>query len=288
MPDQAEGKDVQPAEKRNTPAIRTMKSDVEELVQKTKPSFLDMVSQEVRRSTPPASFPRTGRKWIFVGAGGGALLIAAAAALILFFRQTGEEPQPAPVVPPPFFITETSRTITVREGDRSLFLRLFEDAAREEELLDTMKRVVIKLRTDSEERILSLAELFSFYRITPPANFIPITGAPLMTFFHQSSAGLRFGFAVRIRDQERALAEILKWEPSLLLDFRPFLFDEEPEQAIAPFEDRIYRNIDWRFLKLSATGDLGIAYGVFPARDLLIFTISKESFEAVINRLFAP
>jgi hypothetical protein len=64
-------------------------------------------------------------------------------------------------------------------------------------------------------------------------------------------------------------------------------FDERTDTIVAPFEDRTYRNIDWRYLKLSQAKDLGIGYGVFPASNVLIFTTGKEGAETTINRLFA-
>ncbi len=79
---------------------------------------------------------------------------------------------------------------------------------------------------------------------------------------------------------------MLSWEPGLLRTFTPFFFDEKVNSVIAPFEDRTYRNIDWRYLKLSQDKDLGIAHAVFPAGNILIITMSKEAMETTINRLF--
>ena len=82
------------------------------------------------------------------------------------------------------------------------------------------------------------------------------------------------------------LRDFIQWEPLLPIAFRPFFFDEKPEGLIAPFQDRSYRNIDWRYIKLSEEEDLGIGYAIFPAKNLLVVATSKETMEIVINRLF--
>ena len=80
--------------------------------------------------------------------------------------------------------------------------------------------------------------------------------------------------------------DFISWENSLLSDLQPLFFDQKPDVVIAPFEDRTYRNTDWRFLKLSSEKDIGIGYTIFPAGNILILTTGKEAMETTINRLF--
>ena len=108
-----------------------------------------------------------------------------------------------------------------------------------------------------------------------------------MAFVYTSEQGRRFGLAMETIDLDRTFLDLLSWESSLLADFLPLFFNQKPEAVITPFEDRTFRNIDWRYQKLSQAGDLGIGYALFPAKNLLVITTSKESMETVISRLFS-
>lgn len=271
------------------PAIRTMKSDVEELFKTTKPSLIQVLGQEVTTSgrPPPTKKESALRRYypVFIVA------LAAGAAIIgvILFLASRKETDGTPIklIPPaPFFATETSRTISVGAGERALFLRLMEDSSRELEREGNIKRILVKIKDGPAERFATLADFLEFYRITPPVNFLSNLGSPLMLFFYYGRDGSRFGLSLRTADPDRTWRDLLGWEPALLRDFTPLFFDEKPEVVISPFEDRTYRNIDWRFLKLSPKKDLGIGYTIFPVGDVLLLTTSKEATETVINRLF--
>lgn len=269
------------------PAIRTMKSDVEALFKTTRPSLIEIISKE---ASVPMPRPFLKGKKMFSNRGltiGVAMLFIAVGIIIFFLNQSQKEKLKPKLVPPaPFFATETARTVSVRSNDRALFLRLIEDSVREREREGTIKRVIVKLQDGPQERFATVSDFFEFYRIETPSGFLNYTEAALMPFIYYGRDGARFGLSLRTTDPNRALRDMLLWEPSFLRDLAPLFFDEKPEVVIAPFEDRTYRNIDWRFLKLSQTQDLGIAYTIFPAGNIVAITTSKESMETVINRLF--
>lgn len=267
------------------PAIRTMKTDVEELFKSTKPSLLQIIGGEIQQ-TP--SYPRKDRKINYLYLGLGALVLVLAISGIVFFatRPVVEVETPKLITPSPYFATESSRTIAISTQDRNTFLRLMTDSYRELEREGTIKRILIKLKDGPSERFAAFQDFSSSYRMNPPARFSDFISPPLMTFFYYGRSSGHFGFAVKTLEPDRTLRMMLSWEPSLINDLRPLLFDRKPETTIAPFEDRTYRNIDWRFQKLSQTDDVGVGYTVFPAKNLLIVTTSKESMETIINRLF--
>lgn len=280
-----------PGEGDKKPIVRTMKSDVEEMFKKTKPSFLKIVSQETARpSTYPTVANQKGhplRKIILVlfilivlaGAGGGG---------IWFFKaKQGEQVTSPRLTPPnPFFASESSRTINSDVSRPNEFLQLLNE--REDERGGTVKRILIKLDEAAGERFATFPDLAELLSLEPPKNLRTKTTLPVnVYFYYQKEDGeSRFGFATRVTDQDRTWADMLTWEASMLGDLRQVVLKEKIQINVIPFEDRTYRNIDWRYQKLSSEKDIGIAYTIFPAKNLLVIASSKEMMETIINRLF--
>lgn len=272
------------------PAMRTMRSDVETLFKTTKPSLLQIINKGVnvpipRRGTEQKSLGKRILAWLVLCIAA-ILLTGGSYYLYTAYRQGNEAQLRKSLVPPqPFFAIETTRTVSVEKDDRAVFLRLMLDSARELERGGTAKRIILKIQEDGHERFGTLDDILQFYQIAPPAGFLSQIDPTLTAFFYYSQGGGRFGVVVKTRDRERTLRDLLTWEPSLAHDFTPLFFNENTETILAPFEDRTYHNIDWRFLKLSRNEDLGIGYAVFPATNYLIVTTSRETMETVINRL---
>lgn len=272
------------------PAIRTMRTDVETLYKTTKPSLIQIINKGVNIPLPRRGIktPSLGKRilaWLILGIsifllGGGSYYFYTS-----YRQRNNTEFRKSLVPPPPFFATETARTVSVEQNDRSVFLRLMLDSARELERGGTFKRIILKIRENTHERFGTLDDIFQFYQIAPPAGFLSQINPTLTAFFYYNQEGGHFGIVVKTRDRERTLRDLLNWEPSLMHDFTPLFFNENLQTVLAPFEDRTYRNIDWRFLKFSHIKDLGIGYAVFPATDYLIITTSRETMETVINRL---
>lgn len=275
-------------------AIRTMRTDAEELIKTTKPSLIQTLGREKQPLNPNAR-PVKKSPIRLIAIVAVILLVLGAGAFFLFrslsspvtstVSQTGTTLARTPV-PPAYFATETSRTITVKKTDRPEFLRLMNDAWHEQERTGTVKRIVLKVQDGPNERFATLTDFFDLWRVAPPQELLDLADQNLMVFMYSGATGNRLGFAVRARDNDRAIASMLRWEPSILAQITPLFFDERTATVVAPFEDRTYRNIDWRYLKLSQDKDLGIGYGVFAASNVFLFTTSKESIETSINRLF--
>lgn len=273
------------------PAIRTMKSDVEELLNTTKPSLIQLIGQEAAdkrfaegggetRNTKSSKFYYLiALIAIFILAGGG---------IYLFLSNQ----QPGPVVPvkleppAPIFAVENTRTLEIERNKRNQLLQLIEDSMREQERKGTIKRLIIKLNGGSQERFARLQDFFNFYYINTPRGLLDNLGNNVMFFVYSGQDNNYFGLAVKTKDPNRTWRDFISWENSLLSDLQPLFFDQKPDVVIAPFEDRTYRNTDWRFLSLSSEKDIGIGYTIFPAGNILILTTGREAMETVISRLF--
>lgn len=276
-------------------AIRTMKTDVDEFLKTARPSLGSMIAQS--RSLPsdedrrPSKFPA-----IIIFSVIGLMVLGGGAFFAYQFLKGGLDadsggrnanPAARKIPPPaPFFATEASRAITAEAGDRPGFVRLMADSMREKEREGTAKQIIVRVQDGPQERFATMNDFFNFWRIAPPPSLVEQISAPIMIFVYYGKSGSRLGFAARTRAPDRTLADMLAWESGLLTTFTPLFFDEKIDSAFTAFEDRTYRNIDWRYLKLSQDKDLGIAHAIFPASNLLIITTGKEEMETAINRLF--
>lgn len=279
---------VQNTNRDRRPAIRTMKSDIEEMFKTVKPSLVKIVGQEAAVARSREERVGAKRYYTIALAGLAVLVLLAGGAYVFLYRETPAVSTPPKLVTPaPFFATETSRTISVKVQDRAQFIRLVEDSMREQEREGTVKRIIIKVQDGEHERFATFADFFGFWRIVPPRNLLAQTEPPLMVFIYYGKDGSRIGLATKVRDLDRAQGEMLLWESTMLRDIQPLFFNVKPDTILALFEDRTYRNIDWRYLKLSQGFDFGIGYVTFPARNIMLLATSKEAMETVISRLFA-
>ena len=268
------------------PAIRTMKSDVEEMFQKTRPSLGQIIGRGLEESKTRTEKEETQKYLLLIGVSVVLIILAGAATLWLIQanRPTSEVKEIAP--PPPFFAVEKSSAFTVKPEEPGEFLRSLNLEIMAIQAEGTIKNILVKVDSPAETHYLSLADFLSFLRVEPRPDLFAISNNPLMFFSYATPAGPRLGFAVKTKDPERMLRFFLLREPTLQRDFQTLLLDENPPLASIPFEDRSFRNIDWRYLKLTAEKDLGLVYAIFPTGNLFIFATSRQEMETIINRLF--
>lgn len=303
MPNQNTPEDTAPEQKS---AIRTMKSDLEELTQRTKrPPELAAAEEIVKKSQAyklaietenyRPSFTKNhgwpNRKILLLTVGSIILLTVVGVSFYILPKggsgtPASPTPTPAALPLPQLFATETSETITIKTDDSAGLLRSLQELTKKEEREGTIKRVAVKISGEPRERLLGLTDFFETLKIEPPSRFVEHLETQMMIFVFYGSEGGRVGFAVKTKDINRALRDLFIWEPALISSLESLFFDRERDLTEGEFEDRIYRNIDWRFLKVSSREDLGIAYTVFPANNILVLTTSRGALEMVINRLF--
>ncbi len=285
----------QRSEPERKPAIRTMKSDLEELTSRTKRPPALAIARELAKK--PQIFRQTintgrqNKKRILLLTGTVLLFLALGGGAYLFLTSdrtapVSDTPTHVTIQTPSLFATEAKETITIKTGDDVQLLRLLQESSEKEGREGTLKRVMVKINGGPEERLLGLADFFEILKIEPPSNFIEYMERQMTIFIFYGSEGGEIGFAVKTRDINRALRDLFVWEPAIISSFGFLFFDKEHDLTDSKFEDRIYRNIDWRFLKVSSQKDMGIAYTVFPANNILVLATSRMALETVINRLF--
>lgn len=279
------------------PAIRTMESDIDKLFGETKPSLIQMMGKDNTASAirQPVSLSAPWRtpKNIF------ALLLlilillvsGGATGYLYFSRNSPPNNSPpkrdsAPLVPPPLFTTERVRIASASLDNPASLRQQIEDIVLTKEQEGTFTYIPVKLREGNQERFATAKDFLELYSAGPPADLLLSLDNVAMLFVYYSGDGPRFGFAFKSRDSARTLRGLLMWESSLLRDMTPLFFGETPVVIVAPFEDRTFRNIDWRFLSLSQTEDLGIAHSLFSSERIMLVATSKEAMETIIHRLY--
>jgi len=264
--------------------IRTMESDLLRYAKKP-PAPLPLAPRPAPVKTLRATMP------IFVLLGILVIVLGAGAYLsrsyyaLLFTGGTPTVKRPG--TPAAFFGIETTRELTINEGNKNEFSSVLKDAFASDERRGTFKRVIIVIKTETEDRYADLKDLFSLFNIPPPSLFFTPIEKQLMTFAYYGNDGPHFGFAVVTNDRERVLAAMARWEETLPMDFLPLFLDASvlPEPGV--FEEYVYRNTTYKFLPAPQDQSRGIAYMVFPAGKYLIVTTSRESMERTIERFFS-
>ena len=293
---------LDPSLERPKPAIRTMKTDIQGLFKDTKPSLMQIIEHGGRAMPQDRLNGHRKRGFRFIHLVLIILFLSSAfgAAAYLFpgifprafpwASTPAEAPKPTfsaePTPPNAIFATEKTVTLTVT-SDRTFFLdQVAALVGVTGEREGTIKRILIKLEGEPQSRYATPADTFNLWRVAPPARFLERLYPMLETVIYYDKEGGRFAMVLHTRDASRTLADFIAWERTMVPDLTPFLFSEAITATTTRFQDTMYRNIDWRFISLSHTEDLGIGYTIFPAQNYAVVTTGRRAMEAVIDRLY--
>lgn len=269
--------------------IRTMRSDVSEFLKTTKPSLVSLLTKQVEASQPTADGDRM--RWfsarLVVIAGALALIAAAGVIAWLQFSH-----RPAPIAeetltpPDPYIFYDLVRDTTIAETKQDL-RRVFQQMRDTPRPIGSFHRFIIRIKNaDGAAVSVDAKEFFAILGVTPPLGLIEnISGLPQF-FVYQESSGPHFGIIYEVRNPARALQALFSWEPSMQASLEDFFFGAPPPASLKPYQDMTYRNIDFRYLKLDDSRDLGLGYFAFPAKRLIVITTSEEAIHLAITRLF--
>jgi len=190
------------------------------------------------------------------------------------------EEKPEVIIPPPLISVEATETleISTKEEIPEMINQILTKELKE----GSFNQILIK--NVSENKLISLSEIFEAFQIKTPENFSQKLGENYTLFIFSQKAGKRVGLIVEIKEKD-GLSDLLKsWEPSMEKDFEnlfTLLGKEEP--ALSPhFKDGNYEEVSFRFQTFTRQ-DLGICYGIF--NDYFLFASSWESLTKTIDKL---
>lgn len=270
--------------------IRTMKTDVAEYLKETKPSLLSILTQEMKPdglAQEPGYKLKSKSRWLpLVAVFLGILILAGGGYWTFTYFSGGEEGNDDGIITPPkpIFASEKTKTILAR-GNTDL-LRNLQALGEENERDGVVTKLDMRI-LEAEGAILFTPEtFFKAIGAKPPTEFYSNHTSALHAFLYSDRGASRFGALFISRNGARSLAEMLMWEPTIQRDLEPFFLGQLPESAVGVFLDKSYRNINYRFLSLSRSEDLGIGYFLFDVKKYLVITTSEKAMEVIINRLF--
>lgn len=269
------------------PKIRTMKSDIAEYLKEKKPSLLEIMTKQVEiRPAPlepkPEQLP-VRRIIVFTAA-----LALVSAVVWLGYSyvpnalRRGESVTTEERIAPSVISVEKTRTL---DTDGS-FPRLRQDiinSALTPERQGSFKRIILLTKQDETTRPLTASDFFRILGVAPPTKVSDSLTGDLFLYIYYSNSGPRAAIISRSRDPGRSFAGMLSWESGIQRDLETIFLEERVGQVAAPFLDKTFKNISYRFLELRP--DLGIGHFMFSAKNYLVITTSEEALTATINRL---
>ncbi len=277
--------------RRRKPAIRTMRSDIEMILKKENISMTDAISAEARRAAYTPLPPKTGPKKSMPRAAYALaillILVGGGIGVFVYLRYAEPPPNTARVIAPPpepLFSIERKNEVLAKEGTG--VVRRIREIAAQSERPGTMVRLIPGIEDDAGRRYTSFTDIMGFFNIKIPETLLTaIEPEHVMMFAYYREGYTSIGIAVATRDPDRALAATIYWEPDMPGAFTRFL-GAGVEAAPSKFDDRSYRNIDWRFAPFSKRQDLGIAYTVFHTKNILLIATGEEALKNAMDRIF--
>ena len=281
----------EPSSKTELPRLRTMKYDAQRYLKDKNISFLDLVSQEKEYAREhPQQFQVKERAseqiWFrsIVGLIAVVFLGIIGYGTYVFLATRNSLPSAEGIPARSFIHTEEREVITVREGDRTGLLTKLEAARRDRLPSRSIKHVVVRADSLSgSSHFASAKNFFQTLDFKTPSGLEENLNDKFDFLLYFKERGADGGFIFEPKDTNRALAQMLSWESTILLDFRHLYFDNDVTQPGQLFQDKIIKNVDVRSISLPE--GLNFVYGIFAGRFLIIST-SEEAMEVILGRLF--
>jgi hypothetical protein len=194
-----------------------------------------------------------------------------------------------PTVPESLIPIAGTQTIELVVEQENLLLGQLKSVAAEEQVSNTIKRILVKLVDQQEKKYADLNTLILALRINIPENILSAakpsenkTGNYAL-FSYSQTEGNRLGIVIKMRESDTLVQDLKNWEEAIVTDLRPLLLVEELSSAATEeFQDNIYQEIPIRYINLPAP-DLSIDYALVGGN--LVIATSRESMYAAIDAL---
>jgi len=275
-------------------AIRTMKSDADELVKKEQSSFIDLVAEQAKArerggpSGPPIrigpAHKKSRAKIIFTVVT--VILLAAGGGSAYFFlsKEEGVEPKPivrpGPEIPRPTINAQKTSAITIQEDDRTgLLSEMSGGLLRSRNDTNFWYLPVLVTNSGRDTHIATPRELFQTLRISVPSEDF---WGGIENTFNLYVYGEDFIFIFPVRQEPKVKGAMLAWERILPQQFATII--RGAGASPRTFEDKIIKNIDVRIAQFSETQGRAVAWAVVSGKFLALAT-SEAAIRAVIDRL---
>lgn len=275
-------------EKKEIPAIRTMKSDAEMFVKQKGISDLEIAAssytagQKIRQGLQNIQWKKV-------------LLMAISVAVLVvagyfIFQFLSSKLNKQPMLEEPkhvasFLPVEDERVISFKEINPGALISNIQQELTKILTFGTIIYFPIEFETRTgEKRFAASQEFIRFVSWKPPMLFLDFMHPDFNTLVLHSKDGQALAVIIKTKNYERAYSSLLEWEKTMWLDWKPFLKSEDIVSISGfSFKDEIVANHDARVLQNKETRAI-LAYAIFN-KELVIITTSREALATVISRL---
>lgn len=259
--------------------VRTFKGDVSAYLRNKKISWQELISQKKEGA---GIFSAKQKRIVFVLAGFAVILILAVGGFFAYRKFAIQIEGTKEIFRPPKTLIENKELIEIKNASRNAFFSALKQLQNQPLGSKNFRAIYL---TDKERKILGPKEFFALLEIKPPLSLSDTFDKEITQGLIGKSESGEFIFLIPVKNFERAFSAMLKWEPTLAMDFR-FFIDEEKTKDLKPklFQDLAIKNQSVRFLE-TEKGEL-IGYAIFN-RKIIIIGFSKEALEIVIEKLLA-
>lgn len=291
-------------------AVRTYKSDIEEVVRDQNVSLVSIAAAQAKRGEQRGiAQEEAGTSWQkYAMYGGGAVLTLAALGLIAFVATRGSAPAqsaPTPTTAPLVYVDSTEQLTIAPNETGSELLTVLEKAREDVKLsLGLVARLYITQNASSSVSGVAgeypAPALLGLIAPHAPQSLLRSLAQNYILGVHSFDGNQPF-LIFKTSSYEQSYAGMLQWEPDMQADLSP-LFLRTPRPHIpeegtttvpfntqvvqTPFNDRIVENHDARVIQ-NQSGDILLLWA-FVDRRTLVITTNEYTLREAITRLKSP
>jgi len=260
------------------PALRTLKTDTAEFVQKGGVSLVDIAAEEAKKRglRPDEGNGKIPFKKIILIIIGAFVVIGLGLAGSWFFTKNQQEEQATQLLAQPILAADDQIEVSLDLEEPQKFLNNLQNAIGSQIRLNHLLNIFVAL--DSGEFLRMIGA-------NPPQDFLYSLDSKFMLakfYFAKDWPILVF----KIRDYDSAFAGIIKWERFMAMDLQGLFPSPNLNNTNNFFEDKVIQNHDTRILN-DKDGNSVLIYS-FINRNYLVLTTNEEPLKEIFRRFSLP
>lgn len=261
--------------------LRTYKGDVSSYLEGKKISWEDLIKKKKEKGAGRYALISK-KKIVFIL--GFLTVISVSVFLFLAFLKSDKTKEEQPVFRPPKALIQSDESVGIIVSDKKSFFADWQNL-KKKTLEPEKNRTVYLVKKNGEEKIvLNSKEVFKFLEIPTPLSFLGSLNGEITLGLVGTLKENEPLFLLGVNNYDRAFSVMLKWESSLLRDFRFFSEEESlKDTEFQFFSDEIIKNQNARVLRDKNKEPI-ILYTFFNKK-ILIIGFSRETLEASLKRL---
>ncbi len=263
------------------PALRTMKSDMQEYINQQKMSMVDIAGKQAVKQGLKISgnYEPNKNKFITLAVIILIMISVGVFAFVVLLKNKTAQKEPGSQVRFP---------ASVISSDKQEFVTL--EANNQQNNKNKIKEIIgsdIKIGNitdfvfiDGDKHLITPELFFKYSGVNTPLGFSSFLTDKFMFGVYGADQNKPF-IILKISSFENSLAVMLKWEKTISSDIKEIMPVSEASSG-SKFQDKIIKNHDTRIL-YSESGQTVLLYS-FLDKDTLVMTLNNNTFEEILRR----